>query len=83
MLKIVIIPAFVIACLAIYAAVEEAMQWKYGHRQTPETVEDIIRWDKWREDVQQTWLDCHQRAEDFYAHPWNRFRLWLANIIAP
>lgn len=83
MLKLIIIPAFILTCLCIYAAVEEAMQCKYGKRQTPEYAEDIIRFDKWRKEVQQTWLDCHQRAEDFYDRPWNRLRLWLANIIAP
>lgn len=76
MLKIIIIPAFILAGLAIYAVVEEAMEWKYGHRQTPDEIEAFKA-------AYQEWLDGDQRADDFYDRPWNRLRLWLANIIAP
>ena len=80
MLKLIIIPAFILTCLAIYAAVEEAMEWKYGKRKTPESVDDFKQW---CEDVHLEWVACNIRAEDFYDRPWNRLRLWLANIIAP
>lgn len=85
MLKIIVIPAFILTCLCIYAAVEEAMQWKYGHRQTPEMVEAI---NQRAEEVRQRCAEAYQewlaqRAEDIYSQPWNRLRLWLANIIAP
>lgn len=80
MLKLIVIPFFIFTCLCIYAAVEEAMQWKYGKRQTPETVEAV---NQWREEAYQEWLAIEANAEDFYTRPINRLRLWLANIIAP
>lgn len=80
MLNIVIIPAFVVAMLAVYLAAEESVMKRVGAKQTP----DIVQQERdWIENAYQEWLCGDQKAEDFYDRPMNRLRLWLANIIAP
>ena len=80
MLNIIIIPAFVVAMLAVYAASEESVLKRVGARQSPQEAQQAR---EWIAEAYQEWLDGDQRAEDFYARPFNRLRLWIANIIAP
>lgn len=87
MLNIIIIPAFVVAMLAIYLTAEESVLKRVGARQSPQDAQDRInharRVREWIHENYQEWLDGDQRADDFYARPFNRLRLWIANIIAP
>ena len=87
MLKIIIVPVFVVACLAIYAAVEEAVEWKLEKRIKPEYA-DQMRHDKQRlierlkarrAAEQAIFEDIDTKARN----PVNRFRYWLAGIIIP
>ena len=80
MLNIIIIPAFVVAMLAVYLTAEESVLKRVGKKQSPQ---DILQAREWIEEAWQEWIDGNQRADDFYAKPVNRLRLWLANIIAP
>lgn len=80
MINLLIIPAFILAGLAIYAAAEEAVERRVGLRKPPETVQ-LER--EWAEQALNEWLYGNQRAEDFYDKASNRIRLWLANVIAP
>jgi len=87
MLNLIIIPAFVVAMLAVYAAAEESVEKRVGARQSPQDAQDRLnhaqRVSEWIHENYQEWLDGDQRADDFYAKPVNRLRLWLSNIIAP
>lgn len=80
MLNIIIIPAFVVAMLAVYLTAEESVLKRVGVRKTPEIAQQER---EWIAETYQEWLDGDQRADDFYDRPFNRVRLWLANIIAP
>lgn len=80
MLNLIIIPAFVIAILAVYLAAEESVEKRVGARQSPQEAQQAR---EWIAEAYQEWLDGDQRADDFYSDPVNRLRLWLANIIAP
>jgi len=80
MLNIIVIPAFVVAMLAVYAAAEESVLKRVGARQSPQDAQEAR---EWIAEAYQEWLDGDERAENFYASPFNRIRLWLANIIAP
>jgi len=87
MLSIIIIPAFVVAMMAVYAAAEESVEKRVGARQSARDAQEARdraqRVREWIDENYQDWLDGDQRAEDFYARPFNRLRLWIANIIAP
>ena len=80
MLNIIIIPAFVVAMLAVYLTAEESVLKRVGIRQSPQDAQEAR---EWVEEAWQEWIDGNQRADDFYSDPVNRLRLWLANIIAP
>lgn len=87
MLSIIIIPAFVVAMLAVYLTAEESVLKRVGVRQSAQDAQEARdraqRVREWIDENYQDWLDGDQRAEDFYARPFNRLRLWIANIIAP
>lgn len=80
MVNLLIIPAFILAILAIYAAAEEAVERRAGLRKSPEKVQLQREWEDY---VLNEWLYGNQRADDYYAKPANRIRLWLANKIMP
>ena len=80
MLNIIIIPAFVVAMLAVYLTAEESVLKRVGKKQSPQ---DILQAREWVEESLQEWINGDALAEDFYDRPFNRLRLWLANIIAP
>ena len=84
MLKIIIIPAFILAGLAIYAAAEEAVEWKTGRRRSIKSLQDHLNWmayhDERRMEIERNII---QKVNATYEKPIHRVYLWLANIIAP
>lgn len=84
MLNIIIIPAFIFAGLAIYAAAEEAVEWKTGRRRSLTSLQDHLNWmayhDERRMEIERKII---QEIDAAYENPIYRLRLWLANIIAP
>lgn len=87
MLNIIIIPAFVVAMLAVYAAAEESVLKRVGARQSTHDAQEARdraqKMREWIDENYQEWINGDALAEDFYDRPFNRLRLWLANIIAP